>query len=188
MRVRLNLAITPLELHRRFLVYFGAVCAFSALLFLFLGWRIYHLRKAEFAFRAQSDKAASEIRLLNSERQELDAFFARPENAKLHDRAAFVNTIIDARSFNWTRMFMDLETVLPQGARVLTIEPKQLNGQVAVKMSIGVTDDQVKGKFLTAFEHSDVFSHLQLSSVRADDRQGGAGNLVLELTCIYSRA
>lgn len=188
MLARLNLAISPLERYRRFKVYVGAAGALAAVLFVMLGWHVYHVRQAASAFRMQTDKTTLQIDQLNAERQELDEFFSRPENAKLHDRAAFVNTIIDARSFNWTRMFMDLEKLLPDGVRVLKIEPKQVSGQAAVKMTIGAANEEAKRKFLTVLEQSDAFSHLQLSSVHAATQQAPAGELVLELTFIYSRA
>lgn len=187
MLVHLNLAISPLQRHRRFKVYLGAAGTLASLLFLTLGWHVYHVREAASAFRIQTDKTTREIDQLSAERQELDEFFSRPENAKLHDRAAFVNTIIDARSFNWTRMFMDLEKLLPDGVRVLKIEPRQVSGQAAVKMTIGAANEESKRKFLSALEQSDAFSHVQLSSVRSATQETGS-ELVLELTFIYSRA
>jgi Tfp pilus assembly protein PilN len=118
----------------------------------------------------------------------LDAFFSRRENAELHDRAAFVNSIIDARSFNWTRMFLDLEKVLPGGVRVMDIAPSQVNGQAAVKLTVGAVSDEAKMEFLKALEESGVFSHLELTTVRAPDQQGTGDKVVLELTVVYSRA
>lgn len=188
MRVRLNLATKPLETHRSFLVFSGALGALAAVVFLGLGGHVYKVRSADSAFRIQRDKTAREIDALTAQRQELDRFFAQEENARLHDRAAFINTIIDARSFNWTRMFMDLEKVLPGGVHVVSIEPKQVNGQAAVKLVVGAASEEGKLKFLRALEQSDAFSHLQLISVRAPAQQAGGDTVILELTVVYSRA
>jgi len=57
----------------------------------------------------------------------------------LHDRADFINAILDARSFNWTLMFMDLERILPGGVRVISIEPKQVAGHVELKLTVGAS-------------------------------------------------
>jgi Tfp pilus assembly protein PilN len=187
MRLSLNLSLNPLERHRRFKVLFRGVGALAALLFLTLGWHVFHVRNTDRTFRVQREKSAREIDQLSAQRQELDDFFSQPENAKLHDRAAFVNTIVDARSFNWTRMFMSLEKVLPEGVRVLNIEPKQGTGQAAVKMTVSAASEEAKVKFLNALEQSDAFSHLQLTSVRVDQGAGG-GQLILDVTVIYSRA
>jgi Tfp pilus assembly protein PilN len=188
MRVRLNLSTKPLETHRRFHVFSGATGALAAILFLILGWHVNSVRKADAAFRSQIASALHRIDALAAERQELERFFSEPSNAQLHDRAAFVNTILDARSFNWTRMFMDLERVLPDGVHVLSIAPKQVNGQAAVKLTVGAASEEEKQEFLRALEQSGTFSHLQLTNVRAPHQESAGDQVILELTVIYSRA
>jgi type IV pilus assembly protein PilN len=168
-------------------VFTAAAAAVIFLSFLLLGWHVYKVRRADTVFRVQSSEAAKELDQLNTERQELDQFFSRPENARLHDRAAFVNTIIDRRSFNWTRMFMDLEKILPGGMRVISIEPKLENGQASLKLTVGAASEEAKEQFLEALLKSDAFSHFQLSSVHAP-QQDSADFVVLELTVVYSRA
>ncbi|HYY72422.1 MAG TPA: hypothetical protein VE778_02405 [Candidatus Bathyarchaeia archaeon] len=183
-----NLATQPFETHRRFRV-FSAVCgAVLALACFLLAWRAHALRKADTAFRIESASAVREIDALTSQREELDRFFSQPENAKLHDRASFINTIIDARSFNWTRMFMDLEKILPLGVHVISIEPKQVNNQASVKLVLGAANDEAKIKFLHALEQSSAFSHLQLGGVHAPAQETTGDMVIIELTVIYSRA
>jgi hypothetical protein len=188
MDVRFNLATEPLETHRRFLVLSWAVGAVAVLLFAALSYHVYGVRKTDASYRVLREKSDRDIERLSGQRQELDAFFTRPENAELHDRAAFVNSIIDARSFNWTRMFVDLEKVLPDGVRVMNIEPSQVNGQAAVKLIVGAVSEEAKVGFLKALEGSDVFSHLELITVRPPNQEGTGDKVVLELTVIYSRA
>ena len=84
-------------------------------------------------------------------------------------------------------MFMALEKVLPEGVRVLSIEPKQVGGQAAVKMTVNAASEDAKVKFLNALEQSGAFSHLQLASVHVNDQGAGGGQLILEITVIYSR-
>lgn len=188
MKLSLNLSLNPLERHRRFKVLFGSLGTFAAVLFIGLGWHVYKIRTTDASFRVQQEKSAREVEQLRAERQELDAFFSRPENAKLHDNADFVNTIVDARSFNWTRMFMALEKLLPEGVRVINIEPKQVNGQAAVKMTVSAATEEAKINFLNALEQSGAFSHLQLTSVHVNEQAAAAGQLILDVTVIYSRA
>jgi Tfp pilus assembly protein PilN len=188
MKVSLNLSLNPLERHRRFKVLSGGLGAFAAILCIVLGWHVYHVRKADSSFRVQRENSAKIFDDLSAERQQLDDFFSQPENAKLHDNADFINNIIDARSFNWTRMFMALEKILPEGVRVLNIEPKQLSGQAAVKMTVSAASESAKANFLNALEQSGTFSHLQLTSVHVNDQANAAGQIILEVTVIYSRA
>src|SRR5580700_10642290 len=118
MRVQLNLATKPLETHRKFIAGSTLVGLLAAIVFLSLGWHVYLARKANAEMRAKSAKILEQVAELEQQRAVLDRFFALDVNRNLHDRAAYINSLIDARSFNWTLMFMDLEKVLPAGVRV----------------------------------------------------------------------
>ena len=187
MRVPVNLATNPMETHRRFLTLYGTLMSLAAVLFVILGWHANTVRKTDATFRIQRERLAGQINSLTNQREQLDHFFMQPENAKLHGRAMFVNSIIDAQSFNWTQMFMDLEHILPGGARVMSIEPKQVGGQAAVRLTVGATNEDAKRDFLDALEKSDAFSHVELSSVRAANRPTDTDQIVMELTVFYSR-
>jgi Tfp pilus assembly protein PilN len=188
MIVHFNLATEPLETHRRLWVFSWGAGTLAALLFVILGYHVYSVRKLNENFRVQRANLSAEIQRLGEQRQQLDGFFSRRENSELHARALFVNNIIDARSFNWTRMFVDLEKVLPGGVRVLDIEPSQVNGQAAVKLTVGAVSEEAKTEFLKSLEGSGVFSHLSLTAVRAPTQEGNGDKVVLELTVIYTRA
>jgi type IV pilus assembly protein PilN len=187
MRVRLNLATKPLETHRRFLAGAGLIAAVAGILFLLLGWHVYVVRKAEAQLRARAEKTRQDLLRYQQERSELERFFSRPDNAKLHERAAFLNTILDARSFNWTQMFMDLEKVLPGGVRVVSIEPVQKNGHIEVKLSVGATSDEAKLKFLRALEESSAFTQVELVSEIVPNQTTSIDRVIVNLTVIYSR-
>jgi type IV pilus assembly protein PilN len=185
MRVRLNLATKPLETHRKFMAGSTLVGLVAAIVFLSLGWHVYLARKANAEMRAKSAKILQQVAELEQQRAVLERFFALDENARLHDRAAFINSLIDARSFNWTLMFMDLEKVLPPGVRVISIEPKQEKGHIEVKFIIGATSDEAKLRFLKALEDSKTFTRIELAnSTRAGP---GGDQIVVELTAEYLR-
>jgi type IV pilus assembly protein PilN len=186
MRARLNLATRALETHRRFLTGAGAIAVVAGIVFLALGWHVYAARKVEAEFRAKADQIRRQAASLQSQRDALQRYFALPENAKVHDRAVFINGIIDARSFNWTQMFMDLERVLPGGVRVVSIEPKQVKGRVEVKLKVGATSEEAKIKFLRALEASKEFSGIELGKDTAPTASSGDVS-TLELKAVYSR-
>ncbi len=187
MRVRLNLATKPLETHRRFLAGAGLIAAVAGIAFLLLGWHVYVVRKADAQLRARTEKTRKELIRYQQERSDLERFFSRRDNAMLHDRAAFLNTILDERSFNWTQMFMDLEKVLPGGVRVVSIEPVQKNGRIEVRLSVGATSDEAKLKFIRALEESSAFTHVELVSEHVPNQATSGDRVIVELTVIYSR-
>jgi type IV pilus assembly protein PilN len=187
MRVRLNLATKPLVTNRPFMLGAGLVALVAGITFLALGWHVYSVRSLDARLRAQSETNARRIEELQAQRNDLERFFAQPENARLHDRAAFLNSLIDGRSFNWTQMFMDLEKILPGGVRVVSIEPHQVKGRVEVKLTVGTSNDEAKVKFIRALEESKQFSAIQLDSERPGKEGGPSSQKTIELTAMYSR-
>ncbi len=186
MKVPVNLATKPMETHRRFVTLCGTLIALLALPFPWLVWHVRAVRKADAAFRIQNEISTREIDSLISQREELDRFFTLSENAKLHDRAAFINSIIDAQSLNWTHMFLGLERVLPGGVRVLNIEPKLEKGQASVRLTVGAMTEDAKRDFLSSLERSDSFSKVQLVNVRMTAPGAIGDPIILELTVVYS--
>src|ERR1700758_2725943 len=102
MYVGLNLATKPLVSHRRFFAGTALLGIFGGLLFLYLGWHFYTLRKADEDYRARLNKIQAEMARLQEQRNDLERFYAREENHNLQERAKFIGGVIEARSFNWT--------------------------------------------------------------------------------------
>lgn len=189
MRVRLNLATKALETHRRFLAGAALTAFIAGIAFLGLGWHVYSARKIHAEQRARAEKMRREMGRLEAQRKDLERYFGQKDIASLHDRAAFINTILDARSFNWTLMFMDLEHILPGGVRVISIEPKQVAGHVEVKLSVGSVSDEAELKFIHALEESKQFAEIRVLDERTPPSGGNQSGdqKIVNLTAVYSR-
>ncbi len=185
MNIRLNLATKPLLSHRHFLAGAALLGVLGGLLFLALGWRYYSLRKADTDLRARTAALQTEMTSLLVQRDQLDHFFAQPENLKLIERASFIKSVIEARSINWTQMFMDLENTIPPGVHVVRIEPRLEKGIVSVKFIVGAVNQEAELKLLKAFENSKSFSRVELVSEHAATQPGG-DPLTVEFTAVYS--
>jgi type IV pilus assembly protein PilN len=184
MKARLNLSTKPLQTHRKFLATSGVLGVIAGLFFMGLGWHVYSIRRADAALREKAGAIRLEMASLEQQRRDLEQFFERPENARLHERSAFLNTLIDEQSLNWTRMFMDLEKILPAGVRVVSIQPKHEKGRVEVKLVISAMSDEAKLKFMHALEQSRSFSQVQL----VNEKMAEPGPRIdAELTVVYSR-
>lgn len=188
MRVGLNLATKPLVSHRRFLLGSALLGILGSLLLVYLSWHFYTLRKADEDYRARVGKLQQEMDRLQQQRNDLERFYAREDIHSLQDRAKFIGSVIQARSFNWTKMFMDLEHTLPAGVHVLRIEPKLESGSVAVKFVVGGASEESKVKLLKAFEDSRSFTHIELTS-EGLPKQGGTGStdtFMVEFSAVYT--
>jgi len=83
-----------------------------------------------------------------------------------------------------------LEHVLPGGVHVVSIEPKQIDGRVQLKLTVGASSDDAEIKFLHALEDSNEFSEVRVVS---DHRPSSSSTpsvdvKVVELTTVYSRS
>lgn len=188
MRVGLNLATKPLVSHRRFLMGSALLGILGSVLFLYLGWHFYTLRKTNEDFRSRLGKVQNEMARLQEQRSELVRFYAKEENHNLQDRAKFVGSVIEARSFNWTKMFMDLERTLPAGVHVVRIEPKLDSGSAAVKFVVGGSSEESKVKLLKAFEDSPSFTHIEVDaeSVPKQGKENTQDVFDMEFSAIYT--
>ena len=185
MYLRLNLATNPQVSHRRFLMGAAFVGLLGVALFVVLGWRFYNLRKADEDYRARADKIQQEMTRLQEQRAALKRFFEQEENRNLQERAKFVVGVVEARSFDWTKMFMDLEHTLPGGVHVLRIEPRLDHGTASEKFVEGAANQEAEVKLLKAFEESRHFSHIELLSSQLP-KQGSADVMTVEFSAIYT--
>jgi hypothetical protein len=191
MKVRLNLATNPLQTHRKFLAASGLLGAFAGIIALALGWHVYSVRKSNEALRARAAAVRQEVVGLMSQRDKLEEFFKEDQNAKLNERSAFLNSLIDEQSLNWTQMFMDFEKVLPMGTRLVSIEPAHEKGQVLVKLQVGAINDEAKLKFLRALENSPAFKSVRIGNEKHFDPQQGKSDsdpIQIQLSVVYARS
>ncbi len=78
----------------------------------------------------------------------------QPDNARVLKQAAALNTMFDDKAFSWTLAMEDLETVLPGGVQVTTLEPaRQKDGHITLHLQVvGPRDKAVD--LVSNLEHS----------------------------------
>ena len=99
MKVRLNLATSPLESNRRFTVATAAIGTVALLAFLILSRQAYTVSKSDRIFRTRQAALESQIAVLEQQRQSLAQYFNQPDTVKRRDRAAYLNGFIEQRAF-----------------------------------------------------------------------------------------
>lgn len=186
MKLQLNLATSPQPNNRPF-IGFSALLGTIALIALavlsiasFRSWRANRELHAEMSHWSNSiETDLQRHRALASE-------FRTPSDQQVLGRSAFLNSLIDERSFPWTKLFKDLEDTLPPGVRVVSISPKLVNGRAEVTLEVGSITDEGKIQFLQAIEKSKVFSGLVVASEHHPNEPGAADKTILNLTVWYS--
>ena len=186
MKVRLNLATSPLESNRRFAVSAGILGSIAILAFLFLSYKSYSVWRQDKALRTRQDALIAQIGKLQQQRAALQVFFDNPQTVQRRERAGYLNSLIQQRAFPWIKIFMDLERILPEGVHVVSIEPKLEGDTVQLAVLVGAMNDESKLKFLKALESSPEFSHIELLSESRPTRTDQPDRVVLSLQAQYS--
>jgi type IV pilus assembly protein PilN len=137
MRITLNLATRPftdlgpaIKRLRIGIVVLAALC----LLFL-LGLHLFDSQAAE--ARAREHSLDGDIARIQAERQRAQAFMQQPDNAELLTQAEFLNERFDEKAFSWTLAMEAMETVLPAGVQVTSIEPQRSkDGHITLELRV----------------------------------------------------
>jgi type IV pilus assembly protein PilN len=154
MRISLNLATRPFAdigpAIKRLRIAMG-VFALAAI-GLFFGLRALD-QKAD-AARARDHSLDGQIGHIAQERQSYQDLMRQPANAQLLKQSAALNQLFDEKAFSWTLAMEDLETVLPGGVQVTSLEPvRAKDGHITLHLRvIGPRDRAVE--LVRNLEHS----------------------------------
>ncbi len=156
--IRINLASEPFRRTRSVIVGTSAAAALLMGLFILLiALSVMERGQAADARRALAQLQKQERRM-DDERTKLEAVLRQPENAEVLDRSLFLNSLIYAKGISWTRMFDDLEKVMPHNVRLISIRP-QASGQneILLDMVVGAESAGPVVQMLTRLERSPLF-------------------------------
>ena len=137
MRLDINLATRPYEDAREFWVRWGlGVGLLGVLTLALLGWTVQGWTKAG---RDRHDIAQlqEQIAERDHERAKAQAFLDLAANRSTRDQSQFLNGLIQRKAFSWTRVFEDLERVIPPNLHVVSLRP-ELNEQNQMQLDMKV--------------------------------------------------
>jgi type IV pilus assembly protein PilN len=174
MRVSINLATRPFTdlgpIIKRLRV---AMVAFAVVsIGLGVGLRLMHHRAEE--ARARDHSLDGRISSVTRERQGYETMMRQPDNAQVLDQAMNLNQLFDQKAFSWTLAMEDLETVLPGGVQVTTLEPiRDKQGRITLRLRVvGPRDKNVD--LLQNLEHSRHFVRPTIVN-ESSENSGGPG-------------
>lgn len=123
------------------------------------------------AARARESAIDAQIAKVRHEQQQYQAMMRQPDNARTLQQSENLNGLFDEKSFSWTLAMEDLETVLPAGVQVNTLEPTVKNGQITVHMRVlGPRDKDVD--LVRNLEHS---RHFLLPRIVGESAESSGG-------------
>ncbi len=157
-KVAVNLASEPFERTRPMLVA-SAVAAFFLVVLLGVLVALSVTERGQAAeLRQTIARLEARRRTLDAEQTRLEATLRQPENAEVLARSLFLNNLLYAKGISWTRLFDDLEKVMPFNVRLISIRPQAGGpGEIQLDMVVGAESAEPVVQLLTRLEGSPMF-------------------------------
>jgi hypothetical protein len=142
LRVPINLASEPFRRDRPVLVGSAALAVVLSLLLIYQVVAIVSERHQAADIRIAIDQQNSRLRAIAAQQATLNTTLRRPENAEVLERSLFLNTLIERKAISWTKIFADLEKVMPYNVRLVSVRLPEVdtNNQVLLDMVVGSKD------------------------------------------------
>jgi type IV pilus assembly protein PilN len=174
MKITVNLATRPFIELRPFLLrlrwFMGALAVVSVALIV----SAHLLQKKLDVAQAQMDAVEKRTSAAAAEKTANERRMKQPANAAVLERAHFLNLLFLRKSFSWTAVLMDLETVLPTGVQITAIEPQvSADGEVVIRLRVAGDRDRAV-QLVRNLEHSRRFLQPRLNSEALQAKEGGA--------------
>ncbi|HEY6989854.1 MAG TPA: hypothetical protein VH369_15775 [Bryobacteraceae bacterium] len=166
---QINLASQPFRAERALTALLAGVCAVLLVSLLTLTGLILHARSEAVGLRRQLDTASTTLKKLQREQTRFSAVLSKPQNADVFATSVFLNEIIARRGLSWTRVFKDLETVIPPNMRLLGLRLPQTAAdegtganRVQLDMNVGTTQPEAVIGLLNHLKQSKLFGAAEL--------------------------
>jgi type IV pilus assembly protein PilN len=186
MRIEINLASHPYEDSRNFWVYWGSGLVFLVLLtglLVFLTVTGYLNASKD---RQQMAKLEQEITAFDQEKGRAEAVLNAPQNRTLRERSRFLNSLFQRKAFSWTKVFEDLEQVMPPRLHVVSIHPDMsADSGLEIKLVVaGDSRDQAL-ELVRKMEASNHFKQTYVGSERSSEQGVNGDRVEFEIGALY---
>src|SRR5579884_2447559 len=165
-RVPINLSTEPFRRDRPIIVGTIAASVVLVLLLLVEGVSIWSQRGQAADWRMALDRLNKQMRVVNADQQKQDAVLNQPANAEVLEQSLFLNLLISHKAISWTKLFADLEQVMPADVRLITVRLPQVDsdGHVWLDMTVAAKESASMLPLVQRLESTPQFSNYELLS------------------------
>jgi type IV pilus assembly protein PilN len=186
MRVDINLATRPYEDSSSLLLRWGGALAVLSLFTMVLlymvlaGWVAARKDRSLIAQREQ------QIAARDQEKAKAEAILNLPENRSTRDRSQFLNDLFRRKAFSWTRVFEDLERVMPARLHLVSIQPAtSTDNQLEFKLVVAGESRERALELVRKMESSQRFQQTQIEQESSQGGQVPGDNVQFDLNAVY---
>lgn len=185
MRLDINLATRPYEDSRQFWTRWGAGLGLLGIVTLLLLYLVITGIASARSDRTLIKEREQQIADRDLQRSRAEATLNLPENRSTRDRSQFLNDLFQRKAFSWTRVFEDMEQVMPNRLHLVSIQPTMSTShQLELKMVVGGDTREHAQELVRRMESS---QHFQDTKIEVENTQaGGQGDPVrFEISATY---
>jgi type IV pilus assembly protein PilN len=188
MRLDINLATQPYEDSRRFWLQWGGALAALGIVTLGLIYLTFNAWLGARKDRVLISQYEQQIAERDKERADAQALMNAPQNANTRDRSQFLNDLFYRKAFSWTRVFENLEDVMPPRVHVVSIHPELTNeNELAIKLVVAGDSRQRALELVRKMEASKHFRQTEIQQESAEGaNSGNQGDTVkFDISALY---
>ncbi len=165
MRVPINLASQPFRHNRALLIGSGILAAVMIVTLAMLINIARVDKKNKLDSMKQLAIARDQLAMVQKDQAGIERELNKPQNKEVLEYSVLLNQILLRKGISWTRIFSDLEKIVPYNVRVLQIRPQvDKENRIFLQMIVGADSAQQLNHFLEQLETSDVFSAASVPS------------------------
>jgi len=186
MRIDINLASQRYQDARRFWIRWGGAAAalaiFTLVLAYFAAWGLVTASRDRSLIRQREEQIAQR----EAQKARAQAILNLPENRSTRDRSQFLNALFQRKSFCWTRVFEDLERVMPPRLHVVSITPEMTTGnQLELKLMVAGESRERALELVRKMETSQRFQETRIDTESAQVGQTQGDNVQFTINAVY---
>jgi len=188
MRLDINLASHPYEDANEFWRQWGVGLVLAGIVTLaLLGFTILKWHKAA-NDRAKIKSLQHDIASLDAKLDHSQAVLNRSENRTLREQSNYLNSLFQQKAFSWTKVFEDLERVMPPRLHVVSIKPEMnTENQLEIKLTVAGESRDRALDLVRKMEDSQHFQQTHISQESAGHvTQNSGDDVQFEISALYA--
>lgn len=191
MRFNINLATQPYEAAREYRRRLGALVIALGVITAALLAYIIQQRMVSRQINAQISEVEQELASLDREKAQAQAILTKPANRVVADQSSFLNQLFARKALSWTRIFAEMENIMPYSIHVVSMKPEYTADNQLVLHMVVATDSRERAvELVQRMEKSSHFRQAQVVAENvlntgAGDQGAGGGSIQFEIASVY---
>jgi len=188
MRININLASNPYEAAREYTRRISLLVAGLALLTLGLLGYIVYQRSQTRDVDQKIALARQEIAALDAEKAQALTVLNQPQNRDVADQSQFLNSLFARKALSWTRVFSEMEKLMPPNIHVVSMKPEfNRQNQLVLHIVVATGSREKAVELVRRMENSPHFHAPQVvaETTLGAGNAGPGGNIQFDIAGVY---